>query len=144
MNSHGRGKGTRSEDYGKKKVRKILDTTLALVLLSVVAFATLASGEKAIVPPDQDAYISTESKNTNYGTTTLLETSGGYSTDDTTRALLRFNVGFLPVDAVVQVAYLYIYDQTGEDAYEADVHGVTESWTEGGVTWSNQPALPSL
>jgi uncharacterized repeat protein (TIGR02543 family) len=71
------------------------------------------------------------------GNFTSSDFRSGFWSSGETRALIRFDLGVLPEDAVVQSAVLGLEQRspgTGETVY---IHRITEEWTEGGPTWDN-------
>ena len=72
----------------------------------------------------------------------------GYGCDDwhpdchvTTRGLAKFDIAAIPAGATITAASLRatITDYHGTGSKQYRVHRATESWTEGGATWANQP-----
>ncbi|MFH1680551.1 MAG: DNRLRE domain-containing protein, partial [Candidatus Eisenbacteria bacterium] len=114
---------------------------LLLVLVGLVLAPADGLARRVDLHPSQDAYVTSGDPGGNYGTSNVLYVCGGYpGYVDTMRSYLKFDLSFLPVGATIQVAYLYLYDQTSDYAYEGSIYRVTESWTEGTITWSNKPA----
>ena len=72
----------------------------------------------------------------------------GYGCDDwhpdchvTTRGLAKFDIAAIPAGATITSARLRatITDYHGTGSKQYRVHRATESWTESGATWANQP-----
>jgi hypothetical protein len=107
--------------------------------LSVVVFAAL--GWTQSFYPTQDAYISQGNPGTNYGTQGWLITYGN-PWSLVYRTLMQFDLSCIPPGTPISSATvnLYMWDQAGTD-FSVDIHRVLASWTETGVTWSNQPSF---
>ena len=91
-----------------------------------------------------DATVNSALASTNFGTGTSLSVSP--NTLATQRAFVRFDLTTcspaIPADAIVQSATLQLTVATVVLATRTiNVRSVTASWTEAGVTWSNQPAV---
>ena len=93
--------------------------------------------------------------NTNYADHTRITSSAWTASGQPTfwRTLLRFNLGAIPEDAVVQSATLYLYSDpaiTGPNEWNGNsqlsgsnafyLEKVTQPWSHTTVTWNNQPA----
>ncbi|MCL5942760.1 MAG: DNRLRE domain-containing protein [Actinobacteria bacterium] len=92
-----------------------------------------------------DAYVSSGSPDSNYGTATSLTTyrlSGAV----TMRALFRFDLTSIPAGATVNSARLLLtcsgVPQAG--AGDLDVRALAADFAELGVTWANQPATSGI
>lgn len=84
----------------------------------------------------EDTYIKADSDgNDNFGNTNPIDI--GKKTLKARRGLFRFNnVTTIPADAVVQSAVFSIYLTGGDNnTLTYDLHHLTQTWTEGGVTW---------
>jgi hypothetical protein len=86
--------------------------------------------------PSGDTYVDSRYSATNYGTATRLR-----STSSVDRAFLRFDTGgSVPSGDVITVASLRIYVTTNAATTGGfEVHPEADTWTEGDVTWDNQP-----
>lgn len=97
------------------------------------------------ITASEDAQIASANPTTNYGSVTMTIV-GVSSSGDKFRGLYKFNVT-VPADVVIDSATLSI---TTNDNYFGSpavtgVYPVTDnSWTEGGVNWSNQPTAGAL
>ena len=92
--------------------------------LPAVADATLASAQPAV----------------NCGGSGAI--SVGYFSGDGAsiyRGLARFDLGGIPVDAVVISADLVLYADAGTVSKQIQARRLTGSWSEMTVTWNNQP-----
>ncbi len=93
-------------------------------LFAAVADATVASGLPAV----------------NYGSSQTI--SVGYFSGDgasTYRGLVRFNLGSIPLDAVIVSADLTLYADVGTVSKQIQARRLTGAWAEGSVNWNNQP-----
>ncbi len=108
-------------------------------LLLAVVLAAL--GWTQTFYPAADAYISQGDPITNYGTQGWL-ISYGNPWSLVYRTLMRFDLSSIPPGTPISAATvnLYMWDQAGTD-FSVDIHKVLASWTETGVTWSNQPSF---
>ena len=89
--------------------------------------------------PSADAYVMSTFPSTNYGSATNLRVDSS----PVTRSYLRFAVSGVG-SGTVQSAILRIYTNSANTTGFA-VHGVTDNtWSEGGITYSNSPAVGSV
>jgi len=95
----------------------------------------------------KDAFVVDSSAGTNYGNSTYLYVGYYSATSLRYRAYLYFDVSSssLPSDAVVTSAYLKLhqFDFDGTGSLPIGLYQVTENWTEGAITWNNQPGSSS-
>ena len=93
--------------------------------------------------PSNDAFINQDSTATNYGSQTYLKLVD--AEDSERHCLLNFDISGIPSSATNVTAKLYLYFygdmQLWGENLDQDVFRITESWTEGAVTWTNQPAI---
>ncbi|GAB4406560.1 MAG: hypothetical protein Kow00123_19210 [Anaerolineales bacterium] len=97
--------------------------------------------------PAADAWIDYWQPNANHGSSVVLaigsEECPGVEFPSRGRGLIRFDLSGIPAGQTIQSAYLQLYlryaQPGGTTTNMIDVHRVTGSWTEGGVTWNNQP-----
>jgi hypothetical protein len=86
-----------------------------------------------------DAWIDQGSPSANNGTDSNLKVMSKLGAN--LRALVRFNLpASLPAGCVVQSATLRLYAGSSASGRTLQALQVNGSWTEGGVTWGNQPA----
>jgi uncharacterized repeat protein (TIGR02543 family) len=71
------------------------------------------------------------------GNFTSSDFRSGFWSSGETRALIRFDLGVLPEDAVVQSAVLGLEQESPGSGETVHIHRITEEWTEGGPTWDN-------
>lgn len=96
--------------------------------------------------PAADAQVSSGKPSTNSGTTTSLfvqSASGGSFGNE--RAWLRFDLSSLPANANISSAKLelYCYKASGAAMPASVFSSATDSWTETGLNWNNQPTFGS-
>ena len=125
-------------------------TGVALGATLGVSSATLttSTGAASISPTtctlnaaDADSYVDGLSTGSNFGSATTLDVSSSLLGDR--RTFVRFSLAScsIPGNALVTAASLRLVMYSAPSASRTyDAHRVTASWTEGGVTWSNQPA----
>jgi len=104
---------------------------------------TYAPEETATIQPDaaegKDTSVSKYYPDYNFPNRDWI--TAGRGTADTCRAYLKFDLSDIPDDAVVTSARVELY-YWGSDAPLAapiGVYRVEEPWSEGSVTWNNQP-----
>lgn len=92
-----------------------------------------------------DADLQQEFPSSNFGTRTAMwarshfATTGNPKGSLNRRALVRFSLPQVPAGCVVSSAFLRLHD--GAPAIrDLDVYRLAATWSETGVTWSNQPA----
>ncbi|MBI3136217.1 MAG: DNRLRE domain-containing protein [Bacteroidetes bacterium] len=91
-----------------------------------------------------DAHVYSGSTGTNYGTSTSAPVNWDYGTTSyANRLFLQGDLSNIPRNAVVTNAYLYLYAEAVDNSVNHPllVQGVTAGWTEGAITWANQPAV---
>jgi hypothetical protein len=89
-----------------------------------------------------DSYVDQANSGTNYGTATTLYVQSRSSSRNR-RVFERFNLSDIPSDAQIVSANLSLYKTggTGSSTRTYNLYRVTASWTEAGITWTNQPAV---
>jgi len=91
-----------------------------------------------------DAWMEQNSPSNNKGTdSTLVVRSKGRPADNF-RALVRFNLPAAPIGCVLEAATLRMYSDSPKIGRTIQALQIADAWTEGGVTWSNQPATTGL
>jgi hypothetical protein len=90
------------------------------------------------VAADADAWIDQGSASSNKGTDSILKLQAKSSNNN--RVLVRFALPALPAGCVVQSATLRLYSASWANNRTLQALRLSASWTENGVTWSNQPA----
>ena len=95
------------------------------------------------INPDKDAEIRAGSPTTNYGSTEYITVAQANATNGQRRALLEFDISAIidvPI-GFISSCTLNIYDSGSTDPRTIDFRRIdNDTWTEGGVTWSNQPS----
>ncbi|WP_363320434.1 DNRLRE domain-containing protein [Pseudonocardia sp.] len=90
------------------------------------------------VGADRDAWIEQKDPGKNYGTDSVLKVrakSGEHS-----RALIRFALPAAPAGCQIVGAELRVHNGSPKSGRTIQALRVNGAWTEGGVTWANQPA----
>jgi hypothetical protein len=85
--------------------------------------------------PVADAYISQSSPAINYGTSNNLSIKGK-SDGSLKRSLLNFDLTGIPTTAIVDSAYVGIYQIDGANNENISAIRNTKAWTEAGVNWN--------
>jgi hypothetical protein len=85
-----------------------------------------------------DAWIDQGSPTSNKGSDSILKVMS--KSGSNLRALVRFNLPAMPQGCSVQSATLRIYAASAAGSRTLQAYRLGASWTEGGVTWQNQPA----
>lgn len=85
-----------------------------------------------------DAWIAQDAPNSNFGGATLLRVRRQGTR--VRRTLVRFNLPAIPARCSVTAATLRLSAGTGPIGQVLEARRITAAWTEGDVTWSNQPA----
>ncbi len=85
----------------------------------------------------EDAEIWDQQPNNNYGDSGETWVSSG--SNDTTRSLLRFNMGAIPSGAKILEATLSLERQSGSGADQpVSAHRIANPWSEDSVTWNSR------
>lgn len=94
--------------------------------------------------PDSDSWVSQSSSGNNFGADSTLKVksqSGGANS----LALVRFPLPALPAGCTrVASATLRLHAGSATSGRTLEAFQIAFSWTEGGVTWSNQPAVTGV
>ena len=89
--------------------------------------------------PDQDSFLDQGSPGANYGSDG--ELSAKDSVGDDKRAVFRYDLSSIPLGSTITSATAYYYVTAQDDSGNpVNIHRITDSWTEGGVTWNNTSA----
>jgi 2',3'-cyclic-nucleotide 2'-phosphodiesterase (5'-nucleotidase family) len=113
-------------------------STLGLSATAVVGSPTYA------LSPVADSYVASGRATSNYGTSTSLYVqSSSVSTYGNERSWLRFDLSSIPTGANITGANLQLWDwRAAGAALPTEVRsGLTDTWTETGINWNNQPAF---
>lgn len=92
------------------------------------------------VPADADSYVREDRANTNFGGATSLDVRS-HDDDRNRRALVRFPLPAPPSRCTLTSATLRLNATAASGGRTIGVVRATSSWTEGGVTWNNQPSM---
>ncbi len=86
-----------------------------------------------------DSFVGEAFPTTNYGSLTYLLVRS--FTTSNRRAFLQWNLSSIPPEATITDATMWILktSDTGSFPRTYEAQAVLESWTEGGITWNNQP-----
>jgi 2',3'-cyclic-nucleotide 2'-phosphodiesterase (5'-nucleotidase family) len=127
---------------------KVTPFTSATVTSGSITVATNVSNVATLrLTPVADAQVASGSAGTNYGSkTNMFIQSSSTSSFGDERGWLRFDLTTLPTNVTVQGARLELwnYKSTGA-ALPVEVRSsVTDTWTETGLNWNNQPALGAV
>jgi hypothetical protein len=95
-------------------------------------------GGPITVSANADAWIDQNSASNNNGSDSILKVQS--KSGNNFRALVRFALPAVPTGCVVQSATLRLYSPSWKDGRTLQALRIGASWTENGVTWSNQPA----
>ncbi len=99
---------------------------------------TVNCGTQQTLTANGDSWVDSGSTGSNKGSDSILKVmskSGG-----NLRALVRFNLPTMPAGCSVESATLRMYAKSAAGGRTLQVLRLGGSWTEGGVTWANQPA----
>jgi hypothetical protein len=97
-----------------------------------------------------DSYVDSYSQNTNYGTSTTLKIRTGNNTSSSlsnVRAFLIFDMTKAPTNITILGANLSVYyiSSLSNGRYRnISVYNTSNNWSEGAITWANQPAEGTL
>jgi VCBS repeat-containing protein len=82
----------------------------------------------------QDSFIREQNPNTNYGSSGSMTIDGENNKEQ--RGLVQFDLSTIQSDATIESAYLKLDASTVDDDLTIHIYQLTESWTEGSVTWN--------
>ncbi len=93
-------------------------------------------------PSTADSYVNQGSAGTNYGSGATMSVQSRLS--QAQRTLVMFDLSAIPENSVINSATLELYASSAPTTgLTLNVHRITGTWTESGVTWTNQPAYNS-
>ena len=125
---------------GTSAKRMLVATASAVMFLSHLVFAVQADGTSTItLLATQDTYINYSSAPT-WGDDTMVVGSSSVAGD--MRALVQFNLGDIPEQAIVESATLQVWywlcgPWSACADMDASIHRLTQSWDEETATWRN-------
>ena len=115
-------------------------TTTAATTTTTVPPLTQCSATTQTYGANADAWIDQNSPSNNNGSDSILKVLSK-SGSDNMRALVRFALPTgIPEGCVVQSATLRLFAASAVGGRTLQALQVTGTWTEGGVTWTSQPA----
>ena len=117
-------------------IRDLAGNALAALSWSFTVAGTPPSGGTTFTAA-ADAFVRSSSTGSNAGSDPALRVRGG---DPEYRSFVRFQVSGLGGSVSSATLRLFVTDASDDGG---TVYGVSTSWTEGGITWSNAPALGS-
>ncbi|WP_188068964.1 DNRLRE domain-containing protein [Brevibacillus brevis] len=90
-----------------------------------------------------DTFIVQASPTSSYGTADSLQWGNGSAgLNDKLRALLIFDLGLIPNNAVINSATLYLYNVGNAVSRQTSIHKITSAWDQN-TNWNNQPTFES-
>jgi hypothetical protein len=95
-------------------------------------------GSAVTVTPNADAWIVQGSAGSNNGSDSVLKLRS--KGQDAYRAVVDFPLPTAPAGCVVQSATLRLYAESARNGRTLQALRLTGSWSEGGITWANQPS----
>lgn len=102
---------------------------------------TVDPGYQTTVAPQADTYAYSGAAGRNYGSATTMQT--GPSTKY--RAFIKFPTTWQRDGRLIYSAELHVFNDTeANDGQAATARRITAGWTEGGLTWSNQPGVSDV
>jgi len=122
-------------------------TWLIFSLLTLSLSLTVpAVAEVVRVPLLADTYVYSYEPDNNYAMSTQLNVGriAWESTWTTQRTYLKFDLSSIPDNATINSATLRVYSYVAPYTFELQVYHANDSWTEGSVTWNNQPGTTVL
>jgi hypothetical protein len=120
-----------------------VDATPAGYDWTVEAPAPVCDASTITVNADSDAWIEQNSPSNNKGDDSVLKVKSQGSTDNF-RAMVDFPFPTMPEGCQVGTATLRVYSDSAASGRTIQALRFTASWTESGVTWSNQPATTGV
>jgi Glycine rich protein len=88
----------------------------------------------------RDTYVSENSPTSAGGASTILVVGTSTAADTRRRALLYFDLGLIPNDAIINSATLSLFFSAGSTSVATKVLKVTDDW-DNTTTWNTQPAF---
>lgn len=129
-------------------IRKLVVCALCLVLLVFTFIALFPKEAQAdeywTHDVDADSYVLNTAPDSNFGSDNDLILGGEPA--DIYRFWLKFDLSSMPTGAVISeatVRFIIYYDDGTNDPTIAIHHSTNDSWTEGGITWNNDPSYNS-
>jgi parallel beta-helix repeat protein len=118
-----------------------LDATPATYPWTIQSGAPVNCGSAQTMTAVADSWIDQSSSSSNKGSDSILKVMSK-SGNANLRALVRFNLPSIPAGCVLDAATLRVYASSASSSQRTlQAFRLSGSWTESGVTWSNQPAM---
>ncbi|HEY0256690.1 MAG TPA: DNRLRE domain-containing protein [Candidatus Methylacidiphilales bacterium] len=114
-------------------------------LTAMASGAPVSTVNTVSLTPIADAEIASGHATTNYGSSTSIYIQSAASGYGNERGWLKFDLSSLPANANITGARLVMYNwkDTGASLPSSAYPGNSDTWTETGLTWNNQPAFGS-
>ncbi|MCP4359622.1 MAG: fibronectin type III domain-containing protein [Chloroflexi bacterium] len=147
------------------RYRKSIISVILFFLLTAMMMTAAAQEDQPATPPDtevqilsqvqdargvttvalfsvkQDAFLSSGQPNTNFGSSSTLNTGYSAGTLQAMRGLYQFNLASIPSNAIINSATInfYMLSSTPSNDYNMGLQGqfMKSSWNEYSVTWNN-------
>jgi hypothetical protein len=110
---------------------------IVLLIAGLLLNGQKAYGDSSTITVAEDTYVSQGTPNTTHGAYAYLATNAA---PGERRLYVKVTVDGIPTQATGVSATLRLWGQTTSDSVFT-VRQVPSTWTEGGLTWNNQPAL---
>jgi hypothetical protein len=123
---------------------KFIDVTDQVRGTPLVTTPTPTPTHNLILYSTADTGVAAQSPTSNYGTDAFLGIQA-FNSSGRQRGLIQFDLSGIPAGSTINSAtfgaYYYSYFDNGLDPVGRTyyLYGITDPWTETGVTWSNQP-----
>ena len=115
---------------------------ILLIVLIALVFSPIELHAKGVqITASEDSYVLSTTPTTLYGGATILLVKHDLTPAEVlARAFIKFDLSAIPADATIQVALFCLYDQTAAGGNRLGVYAVNTGWSEGTVSWDNQPS----
>ncbi|MEM2980306.1 MAG: DNRLRE domain-containing protein [Thermoproteota archaeon] len=116
----------------------IICSTIPYVAIRVAGYGEILHTQ--YFSPSADAFTYELYPNNNYGSVTylLVRSQSGYNE----RSFIKFDLSKIPPGSVIDSAVLSIFMNAAPTSSRTiQCHMISSSWTEGGITWNNQPSV---
>ena len=121
------------------------DDVLTIVVdsewLSTAVYPVVIDPTTSIQPDasaGKDAYVDTSTPADNFGGLTYLMC--GVNSGSTYMSYLQFDLTSIVTEILEASLYAYFYDSNSAVSSVVNIHKITSSWTEGGITYNSRPA----
>ncbi|MEJ2644579.1 MAG: DNRLRE domain-containing protein [Gammaproteobacteria bacterium] len=126
-----------------------LTTLCKIVPLFGLLIGGAAGAATVTLAPTDDTYVYNFAPTTNYGSAASFATGNVQSGNSIHRwySFLKFDLSGIPSGQTIVGATLHLYQVNGAGFTTGGtdvVHVADDSWSEGSVTWNNQPAMGSV